>query len=133
MTGRSRQQQLAKIPSPIPAEEQNWYGVSFDPKLGYVYVNINQLAAVGQLISRKPEETIRYTAGPTRPAMPYTNDGPYMPRGGFNDPATGRPCFQPPWGELFAVNANTGEIAWRVPLGTDDAMEARGIKNTGAH
>jgi hypothetical protein len=22
-----------------------------------------------------------------------------------------------PWGELIAVNANTGDIAWRVPLG----------------
>ncbi|HXB68020.1 MAG TPA: pyrroloquinoline quinone-dependent dehydrogenase [Candidatus Acidoferrales bacterium] len=109
----------------------NWYGVSFDPTLGYIYVNINQLAAVGQLIPRKAEETIRYTAGPTRPAMPYTNDGPYTPRGGFNDPVTGRPCFQPPWGELFAINANTGEIAWEVPLGTDEAMEARGVMNTG--
>ena len=45
---------------------------------------------------------------------------------------TGKPCFQPPWGELFAINANTGDIAWRAPLGTDEAMEARGIKNTGA-
>jgi quinoprotein glucose dehydrogenase len=30
------------------------------------------------------------------------------------------------------VNVNTGEIAWRVPLGTVDALEARGIHKTGA-
>src|SRR5262249_24442660 len=27
------------------------------------------------------------------------------------------PCQQPPWGQLPAVNVNTGEFAWRVPLG----------------
>jgi quinoprotein glucose dehydrogenase len=26
-------------------------------------------------------------------------------------------CIAPPWGELVAVNADTGDIAWRVPLG----------------
>jgi len=26
------------------------------------------------------------------------------------------PCQQPPWGELAAVNVNTGAIAWKVPL-----------------
>ena len=110
----------------------NWYGVSFDPKLGYIFTNVNHTAVVGRLIPRKPDETIRYTAGPTRPAMPYTNENAYTPRGGFQDPVTRRPCFQPPWAELFAINANTGDIAWRVPLGTDPEMEARGIMNTGA-
>jgi quinoprotein glucose dehydrogenase len=109
----------------------NWYGVSFDPKLGYIFANITNLAVVGRLVPRRPDEMIRYTAGPTKPAMPYTNEGAYTPRGGFQDPITGRPCFQPPWGELFAINANTGDIAWRVPLGTDNAMEAKGIMNTG--
>jgi quinoprotein glucose dehydrogenase len=32
----------------------------------------------------------------------------------------------------MAVNANTGDIAWRVPLGTSDELEAKGIHNTGA-
>jgi predicted Zn-dependent peptidase len=27
-------------------------------------------------------------------------------------------CQQPPWGELVAVNVNTGDIAWSVPLGS---------------
>jgi len=50
----------------------------------------------------------------------------------FWDPATQLPCQQPPWAELMAVNANTGDIAWRVPLGTSDEMEAKGIHNTGS-
>ena len=32
----------------------------------------------------------------------------------------------------MAVNANSGDIAWRVPLGTSDEMEAKGIHHTGA-
>jgi quinoprotein glucose dehydrogenase len=27
------------------------------------------------------------------------------------------PCIAPPWGELVAVSADTGGIAWRVPFG----------------
>src|SRR5262249_39740963 len=41
------------------------------------------------------------------------------------------PCQQPPWGQLAAVNARTGDIAWQVPLGSYDDMEARGLKNAG--
>ena len=40
-------------------------------------------------------------------------------------------CAEPPWGELVAVNANTGDIAWRVPLGEYPELVAKGIK-TGA-
>jgi glucose dehydrogenase len=29
------------------------------------------------------------------------------------------------------VNANTGDIAWRVPLGSYQELEGKGIKNTG--
>ena len=40
------------------------------------------------------------------------------------------PCNQPPWGELVAVNVNTGDIAWRVPLGITDSLPAD-KQNTG--
>jgi quinoprotein glucose dehydrogenase len=50
----------------------------------------------------------------------------------FWNPAKQWPCQPPPWAELMAVNANTGDLAWRVPLGTSDEMEAKGLHNTGA-
>ena len=40
------------------------------------------------------------------------------------------PCQRPPWARLVAVNANTGDIAWQVPLGVTDALP-EGKKNTG--
>ncbi len=95
----------------------NWGGVSFDPQLGYIFVNTSSLGTVGQM-------------APTAPGapLPYHNLGGYTR---FID-QDGYPCQQPPWGEMTAVNANTGEIVWRKPLGSYDELEAQGLKNTGA-
>lgn len=41
------------------------------------------------------------------------------------------PCQQPPWGSLVAVDLNRGEIAWSVPLGLVEELEARGVPRTG--
>ncbi len=37
------------------------------------------------------------------------------------------PCVKPPWGELSAVNVNTGDIAWHVPLGSYAELDALGV------
>ncbi len=39
----------------------------------------------------------------------------------------GYPAIKPPWGTLNAVNLNTGEIAWRIPLGEYPEFKQRGI------
>jgi glucose dehydrogenase len=49
----------------------------------------------------------------------------------FLDPE-GYPATAPPWGTLNAINLNTGEYAWQVPLGEYPALVARGLKNTGS-
>src|SRR5690348_18027609 len=36
-----------------------------------------------------------------------------QPGGRFKDNTLNMPCQQPPWGELVAVNVNTGDIAWK--------------------
>ena len=56
-------------------------------------------------------------------------DGPYqgVPGGGrFKDNDSNMMCQQPPWGELTAVNVNTGEFAWRVPLGITESLPPEG-------
>ena len=89
----------------------NWHGTSFDPKLGYLFVNTQSLGEVFQMVM-----------GP---------QGPTARRYKFWDDEKFWPCHQPPWGELSAVNANTGEIAWRVPLGVFDELTAKGVPKTG--
>ena len=38
----------------------------------------------------------------------------------------------PPWGTLSAVNLNTGEYAWQIPLGEYPELAERGLRNTGS-
>ena len=95
----------------------NWGGVAFDPQLGYIFVNTSSLGTVGQMVAT--------AAGSLQP---YRNQSGYTR---FID-QEGYPCQRPPWGELAAVNANTGDIVWRKPLGSYEELEAQGLKNTGA-
>jgi quinoprotein glucose dehydrogenase len=111
----------------------NWGGTSFNPELGYLFLNTNEL---GQLSGLKEHDA---GTGPARGAGVGNRvdpNGPYegVPGGGrFSVPGTGPqqlPCQQPPWGQLTAVDVNTGEFAWRVPLGVTDGLPA-GKQNTG--
>jgi quinoprotein glucose dehydrogenase len=48
----------------------------------------------------------------------------------FLDP-DGYPAVAPPWGTLSAINLNTGEYVWKIPLGEYPELAAKGLKNTG--
>jgi quinoprotein glucose dehydrogenase len=39
----------------------------------------------------------------------------------------GLPAIRPPWGTLNAINLNTGQLAWKIPLGDYPALGAKGI------
>lgn len=88
----------------------NWGGVSTDPTRGYFFVNVSNQPTSSRMVSDG--------AGGYRLQNAYRD---------FNDDK-GWPCINPPWGELIAVNANTGDIAWRRPLGN---AAAYGNQNTG--
>jgi len=96
-----------------------WSGVSFDPDLGYIFVNTNETGAVGWMEELPKGSPVRY--GRTSSLGEYAR---------FWD-SNQWPCVKPPWGQLTAVDVNTGEIAWRVPLGIVEVLEAKGIHNTG--
>ena len=59
-------------------------------------------------------------------------DSPYSHTGynRFLDPE-GYPAVRPPWGTLNAVDLNTGEYLWKVPLGEFLELTKRGIPITG--
>lgn len=93
-----------------------WSGSSFDPKSGYLFVNSNEMA-----------QMLKVTAQPDGSPLAYTRDNKTI-----NFSADGKiPCQRPPWGTLNAINLNTGEIAWRVPLGFNEELAKKGLTDTG--
>lgn len=78
-----------------------------------------------------PTASRQEESGPA--ASPAGDDTPPYAFGGFrrwNDDE-GYPAIKPPWGTLNAVDLNTGEIKWKVPLGEYAELTARGLPPTG--
>jgi len=97
-----------------------WSGASFDPSSGFLFVNANDVGAVGMM---KPQ--------PDGSPEAYRRNSPWGEYARARDPHH-YPCEQPPWGTLTAINLDSGEFAWRVPLGVIDELQAQGIPQTGA-
>jgi len=94
-----------------------WSGASFDPKTGFLYVNVNEVGRIA--LMEKTEDGS------------YRRNSPWGAYARFWD-ENRWPCQQPPWGTLNAVDLKTGTIAWKVPLGGVRELEAKGIAKTGA-
>ena len=58
---------------------------------------------------------------------------PYV-LGGYNrfQDSEGYPAVAPPWGTLNAIDLNTGEYLWTIPLGEYPGLVAQGMANTGS-
>jgi quinoprotein glucose dehydrogenase len=110
--------QLNRYTVPMPGTQGgvNYYGGAFDPKLGLFVVNVNNLGQPMRIVQN--------------PDGSYSNSGPLAGLTRFWDPATHLPCGPTPWGQLVAVDINTGEIAWRSTLGVTDSLPD-GKQNTG--
>ncbi len=112
----------------------NWGGMSYNPQLGLLFVNTNELGQISGLKDRDANSTEPARADgqgnrvdPGGPYQGFPGGGRFSVRG---DVAQQLPCQQPPWGQLTAVNVHTGEFAWRVPLGITESMPAD-KQNTG--
>jgi quinoprotein glucose dehydrogenase len=44
----------------------------------------------------------------------------------------GYPAVAPPWGTLNAIDLNSGEYVWKIPLGEYPELAAQGLKDTGS-
>ncbi|QHN03963.1 pyrroloquinoline quinone-dependent dehydrogenase [Granulicella sp. WH15] len=98
----------------------NWQGMSLNPKLGYLFVNTTDLADIGKV-----------QALPAGSDPQYERASPWGTYAHFWDNDKFWPCQQPPWGQLWAINVNTGEVAWKIPFGVVPELEAKGVHGTG--
>jgi glucose dehydrogenase len=115
----------------------NWGGTAADPTTGYVYVQTHDSALVGWTEKKVPGGN--YGSGNGSPQLydrgSVDGPGPYHGFSAQAKDANGKtlgnwPCQRPPWGSLVAVNANTGDIAWKVPLGITENLP-EGKQKTG--
>jgi glucose dehydrogenase len=66
---------------------------------------------------------------PTPPEPGVRMMNKITPEGGrFWEPEHQYSCAAAPWGELVAVNADSGDIAWRMPIGEFPELAAKGLK-----
>jgi quinoprotein glucose dehydrogenase len=94
----------------------NWSGASYDPTTGVLYVNSNNVPNLITLVEGEGKDQYG----------PYNHAGYVQLRD-----HEGYPAIKPPWGLLNAINLNSGEFAWRVPLGEYPELKARGVPQTG--
>ena len=113
----------------------NWGGIAVDVKNGMIYANAQDTSLTGWIEDKDPNVTYSFEAvGSKQPYDRASVDG-VGPFHSFTAPLSGKynekngrpigpslPCQRPPWGQLVAVNANTGKIAWKVPLGLTEAL-----------
>ena len=115
----------------------NWGGAAADPRSGIVFVNAHDTSLVGWIEKKKPG--LNYGRGTEGSKQPYDRasiggPGPYAGFTAAMRLPDGRmvnlPCQRPPWAQLIAVNANTGEFVWRTTLGLNESLPA-GRQNVG--
>lgn len=100
----------------------NWSTPAYHPGLGYVYVTSQDLANLNKMAPSRDGKSYNRVPG---------DGAPGSTGGRFWDGAKKWPCQAPPWGEIVAVNVNTGDVAWRSPLGSFDELDALGVPKTG--
>jgi len=144
---------LVTFPSSVGGP--NWGPLSYNPQLGYVFINLHNTGSFRA--AGTPGRGGGDEGGPGGPGRGGAGRGgapgaePGQPAGGPPQGGGGNrgqriggqfsyqfpsgasmPCWAPPYGELVAVNVNTGKIAWKSTLGIQEALAAdlgdKGVK-----
>ncbi len=92
---------------------------------GFPSISEDQLFALVTFLTNGESKELS-SNGPPPPSSKYRFTGYRR----FLDPE-GYPAVAPPWGTLNAINLNTGDYAWKIPLGEYPELSAKGLKNTG--
>lgn len=77
----------------------SWAGAAFDPQTGILYV---------------PSITLPFAVGVGKSPIPHTD---YLSAAFPVEMVQGLPLWKPPYGRITAINLNTGDHRWMVPMG----------------
>ena len=81
-------------------------------------------ALIGFLMSGENKELSSSAPPPAAMKFRFTGYHKFLDQDGY-------PAVAPPWGTLNAINLNTGEYVWKIPLGEYPELASKGLKNTG--
>ena len=95
------------IQVPGKAGGANWAGAAIDPETGMLYVGTQRLPSLATV--RKPEPWEFRTIS--------SAEVQYLPG------PRGLPLLKPPFGSIVAIDMNSGEHRWRIPVGRSEAMD----------
>ena len=93
-----------------------WMGASVNNDKGILYVPSNNMA---RIIWSKKEKDKKYEYY----LYPFFQE--------VLKDQDGYPGSKPPWGNITALNLNTGKIIWQIPFGEYEELKAKGIPITG--
>jgi glucose dehydrogenase len=105
----------ASLVFPSSTGGANPAGVTFDPNSNTLFVNVQNLGTIAMLT---PALSVGKYESLSKSKIPFVDEQGY-------------PCSSPPWGEIMAVDAKSGAIKWREPLGEYKELTAKGIPPTG--
>jgi glucose dehydrogenase len=95
--------------------------------LGFSSLSRDELSALVQYLVNGENKTLKSSElAAVRTARKYLFTGYQR----FLDPQ-GYPAIAPPWGTLNAIDLNSGQYLWKIPLGQYPELAEKGIGNTG--
>ncbi|WP_353175920.1 pyrroloquinoline quinone-dependent dehydrogenase [Salinisphaera sp. T5B8] len=93
-----------------------WGGVAYDPASQTAVVNTSHIVQYVKLYERGAYEKADTGSGNESGFSPQTG-APYGMRLKVAMNWLGMPCWEPPFGELVALDMHTGDVKWRRPVG----------------